>query len=164
MSFTGKKGLLPIDLIFVLIIFITILSMFVMIGYTLTATVKDNLDATGDYNTSSLDDSLDAFKLFNTGIPFIFFSFMIISIILAISLKTSPAVSLFMFFIISVIGYIAQSISNAMFTFTRNSAITDAANEMGYVVFLTDNFPLFILIIGLVITIFMFAKPKSYDV
>ena len=164
MAFNGKRGLLPVDLIFVLIIFITVLSMFVMIGYTLTSTMKDNLDTSGDYNTSSLDDAMDAYKMFNTGIPFIFFGFVIISIILAISLKTSPAVSIVMFFIIAVIGYIAQSISNMMFDFTRNSAITDAANEMGYVVYLQDNLPLFILIIGLVITIFMFAKPKSYDV
>jgi hypothetical protein len=164
MAIHGKHGLLPVDLIFVLIIFITVLSMFVMIGYTLTTTVKDNMDASGGYNTSSLTDAQNAYKIFNTGIPFIFFSFIIISIILAIALKTSPAVSIFMFIIISIIGYIAQSVSNMMFDFTRNTAMADAANQMGYVVYLQDNLPLFILIGGIAITIFMFAKPKSYDV
>jgi hypothetical protein len=159
-----KKGLLPIDLIFVLIIFISVLTMFVMIGYTVTSSMKDTMDATGEYNTTSLQDTMNAYKLFNTGIPFIFFGFVIISIILAISLKTSPAVSIFMFLIISVIGYIAQSMSNMMYEFSRNSSMTDAANQLGYTVYLTDNLPLFILIIGIVITIFMFAKPKSYDV
>jgi hypothetical protein len=164
MAIIGKHGLLPVDLIFVLIIFISVLSMFVMIGYTLTTTVKDSMDATGEYNTTSLTDAQNAYKMFNSGIPFIFFGFVIVSIILAIALKTSPAVSIFMFLIISVIGYIAQSISNMMFEFSRNAAMTDAANQLGYTVYLTDNLPWFILIVGIVITIFMFAKPKSYDV
>jgi hypothetical protein len=164
MAFNSKNGLLPVDLIFVMIVFISILMMFVVIGYTLTDSVKTSLDTTGDFNTSSLTDTLNTFKLFNTGIPFIFFSFIIISIILAISIKTSSAISIFMILIISVIGYIAQGMSNMMFEFTRNSALTNASNQLSFGVTLMDNLPLFILIGGVAIMIFMFAKPKSYEV
>ena len=160
-----KKGLIPVDLIFVLIVFITILGMFVMIGYTLTDSLRVSLDASdADMNTSALNDTLDAYKVFNSGIPFIFFGFVIISIILAVQLKTSPAISFFMFIIISVVGYIAQGMANMFYQFSRNASFTDAANELDLIVTLQDYLPVFILIAGLAIVIFMFSKPKSYDV
>lgn len=157
------KGSVPLDLILVITIFITVFAMVVIIGLTLVNNIEPSMASAG-LNTTSLNQSSDALEIFNTGIPFIFFSFMIISIFLAWQLRTSPIVSVFMIMIISAVGYVAQGMSNAFYEFSRNSEMTTAANEMGYVVHLLDNYGIYILIIGIVIVIFMFAKPKSFEV
>lgn len=160
MALRFKRGNIPIDLILVMVIFITILSMFVIVAWSIVDGIEQPMQDAG-FNTSALDDTKAVYGLLNTGIPFIFFSFVVISILLAWYLRTSPIISIFMVIIISVVGYIAQAMSNTFFEFSRNPAMTDAANELNYIVYIQDNLGLFLFIIGVVVVVFMFAKPKS---
>jgi hypothetical protein len=159
------KGAIHLDMILVFIVFITILSMTVIIAHSLTTGLRDGIDASNmDMDTSALNNTLDTYELFNAGIPFIFFSFMIIAIALAWYIRTTPIISFFMILIIAAIGYVAQGMSNAFYDFSRSSEMTASANEFGYTVGLMDNFGLYILVIGLAIVMFYFIKPKSLDI
>ena len=161
MAFMLKKGNIPLDLLLVLIVFVSILSMFVIVGYTITDQIQDAMDSSGaDLNTSAMNDTKNALGIFNTGLPFIFFSAIIISIMLAWYVKASPAMSIFLIMIIACIGYVAQGMSNAFYDMSRSTVMANASNEMGYMVYVQDNLPIFIIILGVVITIFMFAKPR----
>ena len=165
MRMNGKKGSIPLDMILVFIVFISILSMTVIIAYTVNDGIRTGLDSSdAGFNTSALNNTGDALKIFNTGIPFIFFSFFIVAIALAWYLRTTPIISFFMIIIISIIGYIAQGMSNAFYDFSRSSSMTSAANEFDYVIVLLDNFGIYILIVGIIIVLFYFAKPKSFNI
>ena len=161
----GMRGSVPIDMVIVFIVFITILSMTVIIAHALTTGIRDGIDA-GDtgMNTSALNTTLETFELFNTGIPFIFFSFVVIAIALAWYIRTTPIISFFLIMIIAIMGYIAQGMSNAFYEFSRNTQMVDSANEFGYTVGLLDNFGMYILIVGIAIVIFYFVKPKPLDI
>ena len=158
-----SKGSIPLDMILVFIVFTVILSITVIIGHMLSENMITGM-AGSDLNTTALNETSDSFELFNTGIPFIFFSFMVIAIALAWYIRTTPIISFFMIMIIAAIGYVAQGMSNAFYEFSRSSGVTSSANNFGYVVGMMDNFGVYILIIGIAIVLFYFIKPKSLDV
>ena len=161
MAIRCKKGSIPVDIILVMVIFITILSMFVVVGHTITTEIRDAMDDSGaDLNTTAMNQTLDAFELFNTGVPFIFISSIIIALLLAWYVRSNPMVSFFMIMVICAVGYVAQGMSNAFYEMASSSALSDSANELDYIVTIENNLGFFILILGLVIVVFMFAKPK----
>lgn len=159
----SSKGNISIDLLIILIVTITVLSIVTIIGYSILLQMETPLTNAG-FNMTSFEDTKDAFKVFNTGIPFIFFSFIVISILLAVYLKTSPVISIFMIMVIAALGYVAEGMANAFHIFAVNPTMQTAANEFGYVVYMQNYLPYLILIAGVILIIFMFAKPKQLSV
>lgn len=158
-----SKGSIPLDMILVFVVFTVILSITVIIGHMLSSQMITGMAGSG-LNTTPLNQTAETFKLFNTGIPFIFFSFMVIAIALAWYIRTTPIISFFMIMIIAAIGYVAQGVSNAFYEFASSPSVSSTANQYGYTVGLLNNFGVYILIIGLAIVLFYFIKPKSLDV
>ena len=158
------KGSIPADLL-VIVVFITVFSIVVIAAYHIADSMQTTMDSSGvDLNTSALNDTKSALKVFNSMIPFIFFSFIIIASLLAYYLRANPAVAIFMFIIFSVFGYIAQAMVNVFYDFSRNSIMASSANEFPYVVYLMDNLGYIILISSFIFIYFMFTKPKSFNV
>ena len=165
MAFVETKRAFALDLVLVMIVFITVLSIIVIAAYALNSKIITAVEDSGSgLNTSSMNSSRDALQMFNSGIPFIFFGFIIVSLLVAVYLRTSPVISIFLIIILAVIGYVAQGVSNGFMEFAANSEMSAAANEFEYVVYLENNLPIIILIAGFAILIFYFAKPKQFAV
>ena len=164
MAFTVKKGSVPLDLILISIVFITILSMTVFIGHYTSTKVYNAFSTDTSFNLTPMNNTIDSYELFDTGLPFLFFAFFTIGILVAIKLRTSPAVAFFLFFVIATIGYIAQSVSNAFYEFASADGISTTANSFDYVMALQNNLGWLILIIGVIILLFTFTKPQGYAI
>ena len=151
------------DFVLVFIVFITIMSITLLVaGHINTSLIQPFSDA--GLNTSSLNDTTSALNVYNTGIPFIFFGFIIISVLLAWQLKASPIISIFLIMSMAVIGIVGEGMSNAFYAFSRDSALSSTADTFNYVVYLQDNLGYILIIAGIVILIFMFSKPKNFEV
>jgi len=153
------KGAFPIALIVVFFIMIFLISLVVIVADHL----NDGLmSATSDtFNQTVLNETQKSLWVFDSAVPFMFFGFFLAALTIAWFLRESPVLAFVFIIIIGVMAIIGASVSNSFYEVARSDSLVANANEFSYMVFLNENYPIFLVILLFIILIFMFAKPRA---
>lgn len=155
----GMSGNVPIDMIVIMIVFVFIIGFFVVIADKLNDSIQSQTQDT--FNQTMLNQTNSALGVFDSGLPFIFFGFILAMLLLAWKLRSNPAFLLILIIIIAITVIIAAAISNTWFEVARSPSLVESSNDYPLSVYLIENMPLFIGVLGFLVLIFMFAKPKA---
>lgn len=156
------KGNIPIDMIIITIVMVFLISFVVILADKLNTDVISNIGT--KLNTTGMSDTDDTLQLFDTGIPFLFFGFILAMILLAWYLRSTPILAIILIIIIAIVVIIGASISNTFHDVARSDTFAATANDYPYTVYINENLPLFLGVMGFIVIIFMFAKPKGVSI
>lgn len=153
------KGNIPLDMIIIAVVMAFVISFTVILAHTLNT---DIMDATSDnFNQTVLNQTTKTLLVFDSGIPFIFFGFILAMILLAWYLRSTPILAIILIMTVAVVVIIGASISNSYYDVARTDSLVNASNQYGYTTYLNENLPLFLGVVGFIAVIFLFAKPKG---
>lgn len=150
----NKKGTV-FDLIpYIIILFASAIIIFVM--YYL---LKRFLLAGTMFDTYYFMKGLEALRVFNYAFLFVMVGIAIVMIMLAYSLRTSPAFYIFSFISLIVLILVAVLISNTFWKFVTTSPFSSIASDFPIIVTIMRDLPKIIGIMGFLIMIVLYAKP-----
>jgi len=151
-----RKGVgdsIPI-MIAIFIFAVTAIIVYLMLGKVNDVAIATNSSV---INQTIIENGMNSFRVFDTMMPFLFIGLVIASIILLFLIPTHPIflVVSILFWVITVI--VAAQFSNVFEQFSNQSAIISSADKFPQTVYIFQNMPLIIAIIGAVMLIAMFA-------
>ena len=154
-----KRGNVPIDFIVLMVVMVFVISLVVLVADLLNT---EFMEATSDtFNQTMLNETTKTLRLFNTGMPFIFFCFILAMLMSAWFLRSTPILSFILIMVVCIVIIISAAISNAWFDVSRSDALAATANNYPYMVYINDTLPMFIGIGLFIVIIYLNAKSKS---
>lgn len=156
------KGSIPFDMIIVAVVMVFIVSFFVILTDDLNTGIMDATSTA--LNQTVLNETHQTMQLFDTGIPFLFFGFILAMILLAWYLRSTPILSIVLIMTVAIILIMGAVISNSWYEVSRSDALVDTANNYPYTVYINDHLVLFLGVMGFIAIIFLFAKPKGVGI
>lgn len=153
------KGSLPMDMIVIMIVMVFIISFFVILADKINSDIMDSTSSA--LNVTIMNQTTKALHVFDTGIPFIFFGFILAMILLAWYLRSTPILAFVLIMVMAVVLIVGASISNTWYDVARSDSLISSSNDYPYTVYINENIPLFLGVMRFIVIIFLFAKPKE---
>lgn len=156
----NKKG--DIQDLIMIAVFIVGFAMAGIIGYRFFIEFNDKIEDTGFFTNESLEMMNETETrmpaVFDGGLLVVFVLATLVMLISAWFVDVHPAIFIMAFIIVIAIIISAGAMSNAYQEFTQQDALLNASAEFPITNFMVGNLPIIILIVGVALTIVLFAK------
>lgn len=147
--------------LFIIIVFVFIIAFCFVIGVMLKDEIFPKMKTAMPEAAWVFDDVTKSFNVLDAVFLVCTFGFGLTTILLAFQIDTHPAF-FFISLLITIISLILSPIfSNVFGTIAKTSAFNTAAESMPFMRLIMQNLPMFILVIGSMVTIVLFAKTRG---
>jgi len=157
----NKKGNIVLDLAVFMVILFGLAVTFVIL-HNVWGEVSGDVLTDPDLNHTELNQSYSNVGGFMDSLSYIFIfvivGMMIYLIISASSIATHPGFFIIGIFALIVIVIIAAGLANGFYAFWEDPAFADEANTLGIMGQVMIFFPIFLLIIGALVFVFLYAR------
>lgn len=115
-----------------------------------------------DQSKTVLESGIDAFRVFDYMFIFTAVGMGCFSIISAFFVRSHPAFYIFSALLLVPVNIVAGAqFTNVFMEFAASSVMMATANDFPYIITFFMNFPVYCLVISMLICVAMYAKPES---
>lgn len=144
----------------------TILAILFVLSISIFATVKilnefDDSWTYGGVGQEILDKGQEAMYTFDYMFVFLAIGLSLASLIGAFMIRSHPIFYVFSTLLLGIMVIVSAQITNAFDKFATSSAFSSIANSFPMMVTFVRNFPLFILVSGVLIAVVMYGRPAT---
>ena len=148
--------------IFTILMFALVFGLTVITSYFLLSEFKLAVNQTdAPINITYLEKGEAALFVFNQGFVFIIFGWIVVSIILAFLIRSTPAFFLTSLLLFIILVFISPMFSNLFDAYVTQETLITTANEFNFIILVMQNLPIITVVAGMFLIIVIYAKTRG---